>query len=592
MPESLHVPTSHAPHDAKSTPVDVPQPEQRTENSRCANIARHLQAQARTHPSQLAVAVAQGRPGRARQSSSSNSDAGPFRELSFAQLDELSDRYAHALRDAGLRRGMRVVVMVKPSPAFFGLTFALFKVGAVLVFLDPGMGLRALRTCMAEVEPEAFIGVPKAHIARALLGWGKASIRLRMAVDGWTPWSGVDLDRKARKMPDRGFAVDEYDGNETAAILFTSGSTGIPKGARYTHGMFTAQVEAIRAGYGIEPGEVDLSTFPLFALFGPALGMASVVPDMDTSKPGSADPECLGRVLQHYRCTNAFASPAIIPKLADYAERSGQPYSHLRRIISAGAPANNAALERLQAWLPEGVDVWTSYGATECMPMAKFPSREISAHTRALTDEGAGVCLGPALSGVEMRVIEISDESIAHASDVTDCDTGTIGEIIVRSATASPDYVARPEQTDKAKIRDGEGVRDFWHRMGDVGYRDGDGQFWMCGRKSHRVVLDDGNTLFTIPCEAPFNTHPKVARSALVGVRRAGKMIPILCVETVKGAGVDDTLRRELGEIAQRRPHTADIREFSFYAELPVDVRHNAKIFRERLCELEQAKAP
>jgi acyl-coenzyme A synthetase/AMP-(fatty) acid ligase len=120
--------------------------------------------------------------------------------------------------------------------------------------------------------------------------------------------------------------------------------------------------------------------------------------------------------------------------------------------------------------------------------------------------------------------------------------------------------------------------------MGDLGYRDGRGRIWFCGRKSHRVVTPDG-TLFTIPCEAVFNTHPEVARTALVGVGPRGAMRPVLCVEPLRRPGRADLdrLRRELLALGASWPHTGSIATILFHPSLPVDIRHNAKIFREKL---------
>ena len=142
------------------------------------------------------------------------------------------------------------------------------------VLIDPGMGVKNLGRCLAEAEPAAFVGIPKAHLARVALGWARKTIRTLVTVGRRGPWGGVDLrhvrDLGRSRLP---HSVALTDPEDTAAILFTSGSTGPPKGAVYTHGIFSAQVDILRDLYGIEPGEVDLATFPLFALFAPALGM-------------------------------------------------------------------------------------------------------------------------------------------------------------------------------------------------------------------------------------------------------------------------------------------------------------------------------
>jgi len=535
------------------------------------NIAAHLPAMARALPDRLAVAV-QGPRG-----------ANPaYGRYNFAELEAESNRIAHGLAREGIGRGVRTVLMVKPGLDFFALVFALFKTGAVPVMVDPGMGIRNLRTCLDEAKPEAFIGIPKAHAARVLLGWGRGSIRTLVTVGRRLGWGGTTLAAL------RGGGGETFDPvapepGETAAILFTSGSTGVPKGAVYTHAMFNAQVDLLRAAYGIEPGEKDLSTFPLFALFGPALGMASIVPDMDASRPAQADPARLAQAMEDHQATNLFASPAIIEILGRHGEAHGLRFPSLRRVISAGAPATLPSLARFQGLLPEGVEVFPSYGATEALPLTTIGTKELL-ETAPQTDAGAGVCVGRPLPGVELRVIRITDEPIAAWSDDLVLPEGETGEVTARGPMVSRAYFNRPESNAQAKVP-AEGDA-FYHRMGDLGYFDAQGRLWMCGRKAHRVTTRDGD-LYTIPCERIFNTHPGVRRTALVGIGPKGDQQPVLFVE--RDPAVQDipeaALRMALLEMAQDQPMTRAIATVLFRRQFPVAIRHNAKIFREKLAE-------
>ena len=135
------------------------------------------------------------------------------------------------------------------------------------------------------------------------------------------------------------------DPDETAAILFTSGSTGVPKGAVYTHAIFHAQVDLLRRTYDIQPGEVDLCTFPLFALFGPILGMTCVVPEMDATRPGKVNPTRIIEAIADFGVTNLFGSPALIRRVGEYGEAKGIKLPSLRRVISAGAPVPARVLD-------------------------------------------------------------------------------------------------------------------------------------------------------------------------------------------------------------------------------------------------------
>ena len=542
------------------------------------NIAAQLAAMAKLQPSRPAIICAQGQDAQG---------AVAYGELSFAELEAASNRLAAALQAAGIRRGMRTALMVPPGLDFFALTFALFKAGAVPVLIDPGIGARNLGDCLAQAQPEAFIGIPKAHAARVLLGWARGSLRINVTVGSRWFWSGPTLKKLvSNALSEIPFPAVDPAPQETAAILFTSGSTGAPKGAVYTHEIFGAQLEHIRRLYGIEPGESDLATFPLFALFGPALGITAVVPEMDASRPARADPALLVAAIRKFAVTNLFGSPALIDRIGRYGAAQGIKLPTLRRAISAGAPVAAGVLERFAALLPAGAQVYTPYGATECLPVASIGGDEVLGETRRATDRGAGVCIGRPVPGVKAKIIRISDEAIAQWDDALELPAGEIGEIAVQAAHATRTYFNLPEATALAKIPDTGGGEDgsFYHRMGDLGYVDPLGRLWFCGRKAHRVVTPQG-TRFTIPCEAVFNAHPGVFRTALVGVRRRGATEAVLCVELEPAARGEpkEKIRAALRALGAQHEHTRDIRTFLFHPAFPVDMRHNAKIFREQL---------
>ena len=543
------------------------------------NVAAHLARRAAASPAQ--VAVHDGR-----------------RHVTFAQLSATTDALTHGLVAAGVVRGDRVAVMVPPSVEFFAVTFALLRLGAISVMIDPGMGLRNLGKCLTHAEPAAFVGVTKAHAARRLLGWAKQSLKLTVNVGRWR----FGCHHSTRSLTDKGLSqgpwrMPDFAPTDAAAVLFTSGSTGVAKGVNYTHGVFAAQVEALRDLYGIEPGEVDLCTFPLFALFGPALGMTCVIPRMNPSRPATIDPNKAFEQMRQYCVTNLFGSPAVVRRLGQHPGGT-DALSTLRRVISAGAPARLDALEALQAKLPPGVEIFTPYGATECLPVSNVGTREIRGETAALTRQGKGVCVGRPHRSLRVAVIAITDEAVPTWCDSLALPAGVVGEFVVRGPVVTREYFRNPTATALAKITD-PATGEVLHRMGDVGYLDESGRLWFCGRKSHRVETPTG-TLFTDQVEPVFNEVPGVFRTALVGVTRGGVMHPVLCVEWDPfgeslpcGEGVaaerwvlgdrGAELTMALEERAAAFPHTAGIRTFLGHNRFPVDVRHNSKIAREKL---------
>ena len=531
------------------------------------NIAAHLPRMAGRHPDRPAVIHPKG----------------GGTPLTFRQLNEDCDRYAWGLSRLGIGRGTRTVLMVRPGLEFFSLTFALFKLGAVPVLIDPGMGRANLLGCIEEAAPEAFIAVPLAQAARVLRPHAFRTVTTAVTVGRRWFWGGPTL-AQIRESMWREFPCAPTRANDAAAILFTSGSTGAPKGVVYEHGMFDAQVRELRDYYGIREGEVDLPAFPLFALFSVAMGVTIVIPDMDTAHPARVDPETFVAEIQAHRVTQSFGSPAIWNRVGRYCVERDLTLPSLTRVLMAGAPASPAILERVRRILPNTADAHTPYGATEALPVSSITAREVLAETATLTRAGKGTCVGKSLPGITLRVIRISDEAISAWDDRLVLARGEIGEIVVRGPVVTREYFKREQATALAKIPDGH---SWWHRMGDVGYLDGQDRLWFCGRKADRVRTAQG-TLFTVPCEAIFNQHPDVFRSALVGIGPAGLQRPVIVVEPHSDkfpstAGMTARLTDELLKLGAANPLTAGVTSVLFHRAFPVDVRHNVKISRDKL---------
>lgn len=554
---------------------------------RLLNIADRIRKQAEARPHAVAVVEPRQVNGDGRRS---------YAHLTFAQLEETIDTYARGLVALGVRPGMRALLMVKPSLEFFGLTFALFRVGAVPVLLDPAMGKHNVLGAIAEVEPEAFIAIPKGHAARLLYGRAFQAVKINVTVGAKLPLGLGGSSLLELVAAGRGagpFKTAPTKAQDLAAILFTSGSTGAPKGVLYTHAIFDAQVRIFEEDFKIEPGEVDLSAFPLFSLFSAALGAKVIIPDMDATKPAQVDAAKIVEAIQDHGVTYAFGSPAFWNRVAAHAEAEDLHFSSLRRVLMAGAPAPPALLERLARRVPLSADVYTPYGATECLPISLPSARTLLGDTTSRTIAGAGTCVGRPIPGSEVRIIAIDDGEMNTFADAQILGPNQVGEIVVTSAVTTPGYFRRPADDRKHKLRDGERI---WHRMGDVGYLDEQGQLWFCGRKSHRVETAAG-PLYTEQVEPVFNTHPRVYRSALVGRGERGAETPVLVVECrpeerVRGSEDQAALKKELLSIGARHPHTARVVEIHFHDALPVDARHNAKIRREELRTWVSGRAP
>jgi acyl-CoA synthetase (AMP-forming)/AMP-acid ligase II len=331
---------------------------------------------------------------------------------------------------------------------------------------------------------------------------------------------------------------------------------------------------------------------------------------MDPTRPARVDPRKIIEAVRDWNVTQAFGSPALWNVVGQYCQQHKIVLPTLRRVMSAGAPVPPHVLSRMKSAIAPDGDVHTPYGATEALPVASIAASEVLGQTAARSATGAGTCVGRRFPGIEWRVIRITDEPIATIAEAEELLPGEIGELIVRGPVVTTEYVTRTECNPLHKIRDGA---TLWHRMGDVGWlevagtlrvpssEDGssnpnDGtrsvpttveRFWFCGRKSHRVTTLQG-TLYTIPCEAIFNQHPRIYRSALVGVGEPGRQRPVIICEPWLDkrpeSNVDEQeLIDELRALGQQHAHTAEISHFLVHYSLPVDIRHNAKIFREQL---------
>jgi len=558
-----------------------------------ANIARHLRAMAERQPQSVALKVPQGR---------TRTGDIDYLALTFSELDQEVAAWCTRLKAAGVNRGDRTLVMVRPGLPLIAAVFALFRHGAVPVVIDPGMGLKNFLTCVTRSRPRALVGIPSARIISRVFRGAFRSVKVRVAAG-----SSLTSRLTAGGVSVGAVRPSEIAANEAgdlAAILFTSGSTGAPKGVCYEHGMFEAQVRLIREAYAIEPGEIDLPMLPIFALFNPALGMTTIVPEINPRRPADVDPSRIVQAIQQEKVTNSFGSPTLWRKIGAHCRAHNLTLPTLRRVLCAGAPVPAALWQDSRVFLPAGL-LHSPYGATEALPVATVSGPEVD------SSSVRGACVGRALPEMEIKIIAVSDAPIATLADARELPQGEIGEIIVRGPVVTKIYDALPEATRLAKIQGASpkfqeaspnvvslvtsplslaasgaaNAAPVWHRMGDCGYVDVDGRIWFCGRKAERVETARG-TLHTEPCEQVFRLHARVGRCALIGLGESGRQRPAMVIEA-KVADSTEARRfaRELRALAQQHPHTADIKFFYFHPAFPVDVRHNAKIHRLTLAK-------
>ncbi|MBW2471062.1 MAG: AMP-binding protein [Deltaproteobacteria bacterium] len=531
------------------------------------NIGQTLPAAAEKYPERTGLICKKGRR---------------YHSWTFREMNSTADWFAYRLTNLGVKRGDRVMLMVKPSVEFITLTFALFKIGAVIILIDPGMGYKNLLRCIGQVKPAVFIGIARAHFFKLVFPGPFKSLNISVCIGPSFGLFGPALSaEQAERSSSYGttFPTAEVQADDLAAILFTTGSTGPPKGVCYHHAIFTAQLELIRDYYRIGPDDIDQPAFPLFALFSTGLGACSVIPTMNPAKPAQLDPAEFIATINENRVTYTFGSPAIWNVVSSYCLDHKIKLNSVKKVLMAGAPVSGELLARTRSILSDAAEIHTPYGATESLPVASISAREILAETWEETRKGKGVCVGQPLPSMVIKIIRVSDLPIQMWDDSLVLPDYEIGEIAVKGPVVTLQYDNNDRENQLAKIA---ADNKLWHRMGDLGYLDAKGRLWFCGRKAHRVMTETG-TMYTVCCEALFNEHREVFRSALVGVGLPGKQIPVLIVELHDKKRETGRLLEELRQIAQHNEMTGPIEHFLVHSDFPVDIRHNAKIFREKL---------
>ncbi|MFI9650608.1 fatty acid CoA ligase family protein [Streptomyces sp. NPDC052040] len=502
-----------------------------------------------------------------------------YTSVDYAAFASRVTACAAGLEAHGLRRGTRTALLVPPGGNLLTLVFAMMHLGAVPVVVDPGMGLHRMLGCFQQVEVEAFIGVPSAQVLRRLRPRAFTGLRATVSVgrrdgSGLTELIGLGTGREQPPATENG-------SDDLALIGYTTGSTGPAKPVEFTVGMLRGMAHSVEEGHYTDELTTSLVTMPLMGVLDLVGGRTVVVPQMDMARVGAADPAALTEVIRRFSVHAMFASPALLAPLASHLAESGTALPSLRLVISGGAPVSPALMRGLRAVLTDEARVYSTYGATEALPMAQLESRAALTRIAEGPAAGLGVCLGRPAPGITLRTITISDRPVHRWTPDLPTAPGEPGEIVVRGPAVSPRYFRSPRADADHKIQDGE---HRWHRTGDVGRIDEEGRIWFCGRKSQRVRTAEGD-LHTVRCEHVFNAHPAVQRSALVGVGPYGEQQPVLCVELAPDTDTSQwpCIERELHDLGASNPMTKPVTRFLVHPGFPVDVRHNAKIRRELL---------
>lgn len=484
---------------------------------------------------------------------------GRDRSVTFAELERASARAAALLREAGLRPRDVVLVFQPMSIELYMALLALFRSGMVAMFLDPSAGREHIERCCALAPPAALLGSFKANLL-PLISPPLRRIPQRFVIG--PPLPGAISWRRADRMPPQE-EIAPCEPETPALLTFTSGSTGLPKGAVRTHGFLAAQHRALEASLALLPGEVDLTTLPIFVLANLASGLTSLIPDADLRRPGRIDPGPVAAQIHRHRPTRAGASPALLLRLAD----RGEPLPEFHTLYTGGAPVFPNHMDRMSRVAPHA-EVVAVYGSTEAEPIAHIGLSELSEADREAMRGGRGLLAGPPVECITLRILkdrwgEPRGPYTAEEFQAEVLPPETPGEIVVSGAHVLPGYLnGQGDAETKFRV---EGAP--WHRTGDAGYLDALGRLWLLGRCNAKIE-DTRGVLFPFAVECAAQQQPGVHRAALVGYKERR----LLIVEPEPNSASLDLspLRRAL--------EWALLDEILIWKQIPVDKRHNAKI--------------
>jgi acyl-CoA synthetase (AMP-forming)/AMP-acid ligase II len=478
--------------------------------------------------------------------------------ISFEELDRAAGRAAAELESAGLKRGDRALVFHPMSMRLYVVLVGLFRLGVTAVFLDPGAGRRHIDTCCRAAGPRAFVAAPAAHLLR-VVSRAIRCIPIKVAV------RGARRGEEPVDNGDREHALIQPCSTDSPALLtFTSGSTGEPKATVRTHGFLLAQHRVLEEHLELVPGDVDLSTMPVFVLANLASGVTSVIADADLRHPGAIDPAPLLAQIRARRPTRVVASPALLHRLASHARLRHTTLDSVQHVFTGGAPVFPRLLRELREIAPHAT-VTAVYGSTEAEPIARINLEEIAPDDLAAMRRGAGLLAGRAVPAISLRIIP---DQWGRPAGAFDFDTGSlgageVGEIVVAGDHVLTGYLNGVGDED-TKLRVGARV---WHRTGDAGYLDDRERLWLVGRCSARIE-DAFGTVYPFAVECAAQDIAGVRRAALV--ERRGQRLLV--------AELDDVAPRETRAALIAALRWALLSDVLIVGHIPVDRRHNAKV--------------
>ena len=495
------------------------------------------------------------------------------RSISFANLLTKVHEYEKKLSNYQLAKGSKVIVAFKPSIDFVACIFSLFKRQLIPIFLDSGLPLKTLLNSITHINANAIICEKKTYLFSRIKKTPFKSINYFLSPK-LTPYK----EKKTKTPP-------ETLENSIAAIVFTSGSTGVAKGVLYTHEMFLTQIEIIQKKYNITRDDQDMSIFPLFSLFALCMQASTVILDIDFARLLKNPVNKIINLMNKKKITVSFGSPTMWNKISDYCINHKEQISSIRTIIMAGCAVQIKLLKKIyeNQLIHKSGNIFITYGATESLPVTSIEGREVIKYAEQKSIQGHGTCIGKAISSINDIAITKYEEIENHDFNKKEIlSYNNIGEIIISGPIVSPQYYGLDK---KGKVF--QDKKKLWHYIGDMVYIDQNKYYWIGGRKED-IFFYQEQAYYPILIENIFNAHHKVFRSALIQINEK----PIIIIELNDKCDYQAwiNIKQELLALGALYAISQSITEFHFYKKFPVDIRHNAKIKRDILRQIFRKK--
>jgi olefin beta-lactone synthetase len=485
--------------------------------------------------------------------------------ISFANLEHEGAKLATLLERRGVKAGDAVMVLVPMGVQLYVTLAAVFRLGAVVMVVDPSAGLAHIDRCCKLNPPRALIGAPIAQ-ALSLVVPPLRFVPLRITTRGWwptaSPWAAKNR-LEPRPM------IEPATHDTPALLTFTSGTSGIPKAAMRSHGLLLAQLAALEGLLEPQANDIDLATLPIVALANLAAGMSTVIAAANLRKPGAIQAGAVLEQVHKHQITRTAASPALLERLADHALEHGLTLPSLTRVFSGGGPVFPRTFEKLSRVAPNAKLV-SVYGSTEAEPIAHIAFDELEPDDLEAMKSGRGLLVGKPVPEIDLRILENRHDQTIHFASQTkleqaSLEPNSIGEIIVSGAHVLPRYLHGQGDSETKIWVEGR----VWHRTGDAGQFDEQGRLWLAGRANARITDTRGEIYpFSVECAAL--EVPGVQLCALVE-HQAKRMLCVQWSATPQTTSLLEHLA------------WAQLDEVRSVSSLPMDARHNAKVDLKKL---------